>query len=155
MKTRTSDSEGLNLQAGLATPVRLARVGVAALALTAAGMGFFGAGSASADGPQRLGQAVNTGITQSAQITQIQTAGKGNFGKVNTTRVSAAKVSATADGKWSQQQCNEAASLAEDLLNDSDRYADEGNFETSFHQAKLADGVIKNAVSNGCIVVVE
>jgi hypothetical protein len=150
MKTRTSDSNGSNLQAGLITPVRLARVGVAALALTAAGMGFFGAGSASADGPQRLGQTVNAGVTQSTQVTQIQTAGKGNFGKVNTTKVSLVQAGATGDGPADQEECDKRADSINSAL-DNLKGAPSDYYKNQWSSILISR--INDAEDRGCFIV--
>jgi hypothetical protein len=142
----------MTLQAGIvARPARIVRTGIMALALTAAGIGFFG-GSAFADGPRTIGQATNTQLTQtSTQTTQINktTLGNSNFGKVNINKVMAAKVSATAGGSASQETCDKLASWAEGFMNDSNAAAEAGDWELSFELAKQADTTIEKGSQNG------
>jgi hypothetical protein len=150
-KTATADILGASLQARIVVlSARLARKGVTALALTAVGLGLFGASSALADGPQRPGQAVNS---QNAQITRVQTPGNTNFGKLNTIRVSRVEAGSTGTGPNDQKACEQAAADANSLLEKSAIEAKLGAYDTSFAYAKAADNILEEAQDNGCFVV--
>jgi hypothetical protein len=153
-RTKASNSYVANLQAGLGTPVGLARIGVAALALTAVSMGFLGAGSASADEPRRLGQPVQTQVVQSTQIKQTQPTSNGSLGKLNTTTVTALKYSSSGTDD-NGDSCANRAAFANGLLELSNINAGNGNWQQSFDQAFTAHKIIEEAVANGCVVTRE
>jgi hypothetical protein len=150
MKTTTATS-GTNVTSLHSGPGKLARAGFTALALTAMGMGLFGAGSASADEPRRLGQPVDAQIAQNVQVKQVQPVGSSNFGKVSST---VTRVTAGATGQGAtQQQCdgyakgiNNILALKQEAANNQDQYLAEAYDD-------VAESAIDSAMDAGCFIV--
>jgi hypothetical protein len=99
-----------------------------------------------------LGRTVNTQLTQSVRVNQIQATGNSNFGKVATRSVMHVTAGATGQG-WSQTQCDTAAKNINEVLGLKQEAANNQRQYEAEELGEIAEGMIDSAMNNGCFIV--
>jgi hypothetical protein len=162
MKTRTatSDMHGSTQQAAsVLIPGRLARAGFTALALTAASMGIFGAGSASAD---ERGNPADAAVVSGPQVAPtgagtpiaLQNADDGRIvpGPKTTVASARAKVKAAPSGQGTADDadCDAWASVVESYLELADEALARGDANSTIDYAEMAEAAESKGMDAGC-----